>query len=281
MESWIFIGITAYLCYAISTILDKYLMTTKRDPVVTSNFKMFLNGVILLIIGLIFFDIEFTPKLIFWSLVLGILYGTTNALQFVCIKYGKIREVIPFFQSFSILLIFILSISLLGEKVTAFNIIGIVLILIGIFMILTNEKFTIPKMNKLFLMMLSMSILTALYFIFAKMTVSTEKPISISIIMYLSSALILLIFNLYNKKHKQLFVVSNFKIIPTAIFGALGTLLLYIALITGDLSKINPLSGTVSIVVFIVGILFFKEKFYWHKLSGTIMAVIGIYFISI
>jgi len=36
-----------------------------------------------------------------------------------------------------------------------------------------------------------------------------------------------------------------------------------------------------SVFVFIIALMFLKEKFYWHRLIGTIIVVIGIYFISI
>ena len=69
--------------------------------------------------------------------------------------------------------------------------------------------------------------------------------------------------------------------VSMAVFGALGTLLFFLALSIGNASKVYPIAGVESMLIFIFAILFLKERFEWHRFLGTGIIVLGIAFVSI
>lgn len=65
MEFWLLLGILSYISYAICTSIDKYLMDTKHDPLITNTVKMFFDGLTVLVLGLLFFNLDFTSELLY------------------------------------------------------------------------------------------------------------------------------------------------------------------------------------------------------------------------
>ncbi|MCK4781425.1 DMT family transporter [Candidatus Parcubacteria bacterium] len=281
MELWILLGILSYLSYAISTSIDKCLMNHGWNPLVTNTVKMFFDGLILLIIGLIFFNLSFTSELLIYSLLLGFLYAFSGILYFKCLKYKDVGEVVPYLQSFTILLVFIGSIFLFSESVNSYNYIGILLIIIGVYLVLLKDGLKIPKIDKILFFIFLIVILNTGYILVVKSSLHNIEPINIAIMMYFSTTLVLLGFSIFHSKQKEIFKVKNLKIIPAAFFGALGTLFLYSALSIGNASKVYPLAGLESVFVFIIATIFLKEKFFLYRFIGTIIVFAGIYLICI
>lgn len=281
MKLWLVLGILSYLFYAISTSIDKHFMNKKYDIFSTNTFKMFFNAIILLIIGLIFFKLNFTSKLFFWSLILGGIYALSGIIYFASLKLKDVEIVVPYYQSYLLFFTFIFSVILLNESVNIYNYIGIILLLIGVYTILSENGFKIPKLDKAIFLILIMVVLNLVYNILAKKILYDIKPIDLAIMMYFSCTIFLVAYILLSKKQRSLFDVKSSRIIFASIFGAMGTLLLYFALSVGNASKVYPIAGLQPFFVFIIAYIFLKTRFYWHRLIGTVIVFFGIFLISL
>nr|MCK4929879.1 DMT family transporter [Nanoarchaeota archaeon] len=285
MKLWLLLGILSYLSYAISTSIDKYMMNHKYGVFRTNTVKMFFDGVILLIIGLIFFDLNFTPNIILWSLILGVIYALGGIIYFTVLKLKDVGQVIPYFQSSEILLVFVGSLLLFNEFVTIFNYFGVFLILIGVYAVLSETGIKFPKLDKAFFLVLLIVIIDVVYWLLVKKLLFDIKPINLAIMMYFSTTLILFVYQVLFRKQSLSSLISFKPKIPkialAAFFGAMGTFLIYSALSIGDISKVYPIAGIQSVFIFIIASIFLKEKFYWHRMIGTVIVFAGIFLISL
>jgi len=285
MELWLILGILSYLSYAISTSIDKYMMNHKYGVLRTNTFKMFFDGLILLGLGLLFFRLDFSYNLLLWSLILGVLYALAGITYFFVLKLRDVSEVIPFLQSSEILLIFLGSLLLFNEVANVFNYIGVVLILIGVYAVLSETGLRRPRMNKAFYLILLVVIIDLFFWLLVKKLLYNAQPISLAITMYFSTTLVMIIYQaLFNRKSLKALTKINhelFKIGIAAFFGATGTFLLFSALTLEDASKVYPLAGSQAVFVFLIASLFLKEKFRWHRLIGTLLVFGGIFLISV
>jgi uncharacterized membrane protein len=285
MELWLVFGVLAYLSYAVSTSIDKYLMNRRFEVVRTDTFKMFFDGVVLLVIGLVFFGLDLTFGLVLWSLLLGFLYALTGIIYYTALKLRDVEEVVPFIQSSRILLIFVGGVVLLDEFVNAFNYVGVVLVLSGIYLVLSEDGLRFPRVGGSLALMVLFSIINAVYSLLVKRLLSDVEPINLAVLVYFSTTFILGVYQLLFRR-RSLFSFSYFKvglpkILVASFFGAMGTFLLYSALKLGNASKVYPVAGLESVFIFIIASVFLKERFYWHRLFGILVVCVGIFFVSI
>ncbi|UCD07890.1 MAG: DMT family transporter [Candidatus Aenigmatarchaeota archaeon] len=282
MEPWLLLGVLAYLSYAISTSIDKRFMNRGYEPVSIQTFKDFFDCVILLIIGLLFFSLNFTFELFLWSLLLGFISAISGILYFTSLKLKDIEIVVPYLQSSTILLVFISSIILFSEIINPFNYIGLVLILIGVYAVLAKKGLGLPRLDRAILLISLLVVLTAAYLLLVKSLLFNIEPINLAISVYFSTTIILACYMLiFRRKQKGSFDIRNSKIAVSAIFGSMGTLFLFYALSLGFASRVYPVAGLQSVFVFIIASIFLRERFYWHRLAGTIIVFLGILFISL
>jgi uncharacterized membrane protein len=281
MEVWLILGLLGYVAFAISTSIDKYFMNEHHNAVTTDTFKMFFNGTILLIIGLIFFNLQFTWSLFFWSLLLGFLYAITGIIYFTVLQKQDVEVVIPYAQSATILFTFIGSLLIFKEIAIHLNFLGVLFILVGIYAVLSKDGFAAPKLDKVFFLIFGIVILHTIYWLLVKNLLFIVEPVSLAILMYFSTTLFLTGFVLFSKNQRKKFKLASGKIAVSSIFGSIGTLLLYSALAIGNASKVYPLAGAQVVFIFILATLFLKEKFQWHRLIGTVIVGIGIYFVAL
>jgi uncharacterized membrane protein len=279
MNTWLIFGLLSYLSYAISTVIDKYFMNNGHHPASTNTFKMYFDGVILLLVGYVFFDLNFSLSILGWSFILGVLYAISGIIYFEVLKKKDVKVYVPYSQSAKILLTFIVSVIIFSEAVNVFNYLGVALILVGIYVVLSDNGFSMPKVDSAILLVLLAVIFGTIYSVLVKKLLFNIKPIDLAISMYFFSAIFMSIYLWYSKE-KDL-RLNDSKIIISAFFGAMGTFLLFCALEVGDAVKVFPMAGIQSVFVFIIASIFLKEKFYWHRLIGTIIVVGGIYFVSI
>jgi len=285
MELWFIFGILGYLSYAISTSIDEYLMDIKYEIVKTNSFKMLFDGLIIFLIGLMFFKLSFTPKLFLYSLVLGFIYALSGIIYFELLRLRDVEEVIPFLHSSKILIVFIGSLILFSEIAGPLNYLGIFLLLLGIYSVFSENGIKVPKANKTFLLIIVEILIGVIYAFLVKGLLFDIKPIDLAIMMYFSTTLILFSYQFLFKK-ETLKSIIDFKpkiskIILAAFFGSMGTFLIYSALSLGYASKVYPMAGLESVFLFIIASLFLRKRLCWHRLIGVIIVFAGIYLISL
>jgi len=284
METWLLLGIFGYSFHAVSICIDKYMMNKKYDIISTNTIRIFFNGMILTFLGLIFFNLNFTVGLFIWCLIIGLFFTISIIVYYYVLRLKELGEIMPFYQSSRVLFIFIFSAIVFNEIVTFLDYIGVALILIGIYLVLSENWFKIPKIDKssvIVLLSLPTSIINA---ILVKNLLFDVEPINLAISIYFSAALILTSFQLFSKRY-SLMMIRKFKskiptIMSASFFASIGTLFVYMALSVGNASKVYPIAGVQSVFIFIIAIAFLKEKFYFHRFVGVVIIFFGIFLIS-
>ncbi len=281
IEKWFLLGILSYFSYSLSNVADKYLLNLGYGVRKTFMFKSLFNGLILLILGFLFFKINITTKLIFQAFIPAVLFSSAGLIFYYSLKKKDAQIYVPFTQSAELLFIFTASIIFLKEAVNIYNILGVILIILGIYLILLKKKMSI-EFDRILFYMLFASVLVAIYSVFVKFLLFEIEPINLSVSIYFSVFIILLLTSLFIKEDKNKKVNFSFvKVGLTSFFGSIGTLLLFYALSIGNASKIYPLAGIQSVIVFFIAMIFLKEKFSWKRLFGSALVFAGIYFASL
>lgn len=285
MELWLLLGILSYLSFAISTTIDKDMMNRHYGALRTNTIKMFLDGVILLAIGFLFFELKFTFNVLLGALLLGGTYALAGVLYFKSLKLKDVATIAPFMISSIILFVFLGSVFLLNETVNAFNYVGVFIVVGGIYLLLSEKSFSIPRPDKGLILAVFVVVLVVFGSLLTKILLFNAEPITLGVLMYFSSALFLLVYHLFLKKD-SLWAPGYFKdgfkrIFVASFFGTLGTGFLFLALSLENASKVYPLGGLQSVFIFAIAILFLKEKFYWHKLLGILIVFAGVFLVSV
>lgn len=278
------IGVLSYFSYAVSSSIDKYMMNNERDAIATNTVKSFLDGTILLLIAFIL-GTKFDPKILPFAIGLGGLYAASGILYFKLMQQMNAETVIPVKQSSNILLVFSFSVILLSETVNHLNVLGAFFSSASAFIILKQEKLGMENFGKGVHLLVASLIITLIYSLLAKLFLSDFKAITLAASMYFSATVFQLLFQKHRGKLDEIRKIPDSGQLPTvtaaAVFGALGTFLLYTALKLGDASEVYPLAGAQSAFIFLIATFFLKEEFNWKRMIGLVTAIIGIYLIQI
>ncbi len=125
MNLWLILGITSYLSYAISTCIDKYMMKLRYSIIITNMIKAIFNGSILVIIGLIFFQLDFSGNISLIWFIPGIIYAYSSVIYYIALRKKDVGQIIPLYQSLGILFIFISSIVVFNEYLDGSDYLGV------------------------------------------------------------------------------------------------------------------------------------------------------------
>ena len=287
MESWLFLSIIGYSIGAISSVLDKYMMNLQYNPVTTSLLRVFFNASILASAGFLFLQLQLSPSILLYALIPGSLLALSFVVYLMVLRRKNASEVLPFWQSLDLMLIFLGSVIFFQEPVTLVNYGGIVVMLIGIYLVLTDNIRKTPRLNYSFLIVASILPIDLAYSLLIKKFLGAVPPISLAVstyaIAFLMLSAVVLVMRLRSHTHQNhAYVKPQARTVFTAsLFAAAGVGLLYIALSQGYASKVYPMAGISSIMVFLLATAFLKEKFYYHRLVGTLIVFLGMYFISL
>lgn len=281
MELWFYLTILSIFSFSISTSIDKKLMNSKNNPVGTNTFKMFFDWIFLLVLGLLFYKINFNFNTLLIGFILAIPYSISGIFYFNLVNVENISKSMPILQSLNTILIFILSIVIFNEKTIFFNYIGVFLSIIGIYLIMT-ENLSLPKIDKGFKLILWITVINLIYYILLKFFIQSQDSINLAISMYFFTALILFVYNQIFLNSKEIYSKLNLKLtFIAALFGGGGTFLLYSAIKLGNASKIYPMLATGVLFTYIIAILFLKEKITFKKMIGVLISTLGIYLIYV
>jgi len=284
MVSWLALGLLAFTSYSIATSIDKYVMGERYYPLVVNTVKMLLDGLYLVLIGSLFFTVTLPHLSQVWPvLVLGILYGASGVYYFKALKEGDVTEVMPYMLGSRILLVFVGSLLIFQESATWLNILGVVVILSGVWLILSPEG--LPRWDHAVLLVTVSLVFNVIYSLLAKVLVADIQPIVVAVMMYGTSALVLTGYlllrqPLWKAAERTLGLSGLGHITISAFFGSIGTLLLLSALKVGAASKVYPLTALETVFLFLIGVLVMKEKWAWHRALGVLAVALGIFLVA-
>jgi drug/metabolite transporter (DMT)-like permease len=285
MPRWLLFTILCFLSYTLSSAFDKYLVNHRYNIVRTDTLKMLLDAVVLLVVGVFFFDLQLSNELFMLALLPGALTAIGGILYFEALQKKDIEVIFPYLQAVGILLIFAASIFLFREPVSAINILGVFVICLGIFVLLSRHGFHLPKPDGIFSLAVGIALCDLLYALAVKQVLGEYAPINLAILVYLASTLFLFLYQLLlqNKSPSEIlsFRGSTPKVFFSSIFGSLGTLFLFTALSLGNASRIFPLAAMESVFIFIIATLVLKERFTPRRFASVLVIAVGIYFVLV
>jgi uncharacterized membrane protein len=201
------------------------------------------------------------------------------------LKKRDASEIQPFSQSLDTLFIFLASIVLLQESASFLNYVGIVIIVIGVYLVLTEHITKIPRLDKSLLIIIALVPLDIAYALLVKTLLGEADPIALAVSIYIMAFLILFVVSLLLRKrinNKPASFLPQLRIVLVAsLCAATAAAFLYTALSQANASKVYPMAGLSSVTVFLLATLFLQEKFHKHKFIGTLIVVVGIYLISL
>ena len=285
MELWFIFGIFGYMIGAVVGVLDKHMMNQRYHPVTTVLMRILFNAVFLGCAGLLFLNLTITPSLLLLAVIPAFLLAVSFIIYLRVLQRKNASEIQPFSQSLDTLFIFLASIIVLHEQVNLVNYVGILVIVIGIYLVITEHITKVPRMDRNLLIIVALVPIDVSYALIIKIFLGTTKPIALAVSIYLMAFLMLAIISLFMRR-KIRPTKASFKsqlpfVLTASLFVAVGVAFLYTALSQANASKVYPMVGVSSVTVFLLATIFLKEKFYVHRFIGTLIVVLGIYLISL
>ncbi|MBI4066771.1 DMT family transporter [Candidatus Gottesmanbacteria bacterium] len=270
-----FIAIIAGILSGITESLNKNITEEKYSAFSYSFLQIALNLVLITIPFILFSSLPPIGIVYLYILIAELFVLIGNASLIKAYKTEDLSNVIILFQ-ISLILPFVLGVTLLQEKITSLNIIGILLIISGIIIIFYRGKKLKPTTG-FFLALLSGTCFGfGTYFI--KLASSYTNPLALIFIAEVILTVLLLLIPQTYKDIKTIFRKYSKKIIISR-FTALGTFyLLMWAFQRSKLSISNTNFNTAFILSSVfLGVFFLGEKTdIRKKLTGSALCTLGI-----
>jgi uncharacterized membrane protein len=152
-------------------------------------------------------------------------------------------------------------------------------------LVLAEHITKLPRLDRSLLIIVALVPIDIIYALLIKTFLGSAEPIALAISIYLMAFFMLTVVSLLFRKQIRPTSVSlkpQLRIVLVAsLCAAASAAFLYTALSQANASKVYPMAGVSSIMVFLLATLFLKEKFYRHRFIGTLIVVLGIYLISL
>ena len=285
MELWFIFSLLGYMLFAVSGILDKVMMNNQYHPVTTVLLRTLFNAVFLSSAGLLFLNLNISVSLLLLAAIPAFLLMVSFVIYLRVLQRKNASEIQPFSQSLDVLFIFLASIILLHEQAILANYVGILVIVIGVYLVLSQHITKVPHLDRNLLIIVALVPIDVAYALLIKTFLGTAEPISLAVSIYLMAFLMLTIVSLFMRRQLQptkTYLKSQLRtVLAASLCAATGAALTYTALSQANASKVYPMAGISSVTVFLLATVFLKEKFHLHRFIGTLIVVLGIYLISL
>jgi drug/metabolite transporter (DMT)-like permease len=285
MELWFIFAILGYLIGAISGTLDKYMMNQQYHPVTTVLLRTLFNAVFLGSAGLLLLNMQITLSLLLLAFIPAFLLAFSFVVYLFVLQKRNANEIQPFSQSLDTLFIFFASIVILHEPASLPNYVGILVVVIGVYLVLSEHITKVPRLDRSLLIIIALVPIDIAYALLVKTFLGTADPIALAVSIYIMAFLILAVVTLFLRRYinnKPASLKPHIRtVIGASLCAATAAAFLYTALSQANASKVYPMAGVSSVAVFLLATIFLKEKFHKHKFIGTLIVVVGIYLISL
>ena len=285
MELWFIFAILGYTIGAISSILDKHMMNRLYHPVTWVLLRTLFNAVFLGTAGLLLIHLQITPSLLLLAAIPAFLLVISFVVYLFVLQKKNASEIQPFSQSLDTLFIFLAAVIFLHEPASLPNYIGILVTVIGVYLVLTEHITKVPRLDRQLLIIAALVPIDIVYALLVKTFLGTADPIALAVSIYIMAFLMLLVVSLLLRRYIHTTPASlkpQLRVVLVAsLCAATAAAFLYTALSQANASKVYPMAGVSSVAVFLLATVFLKEKFHRHKFIGTLIVVIGIYLISL
>jgi uncharacterized membrane protein len=284
---WLLLGLLSAISQSTADLFSKKGMQNLNEYTVAFSRTFFA---IFFMVPLLFFvEIPFL-NFVFWQIILinVIMISSAFILYMRAIKISPLSITIPMF-AFSPLFLLVTSPLILGEFPSIFGLIGILLIVLGAYVLSIKdvkqgalEPFKALFREKGALLMLIVAFLFSLGSNFVKIGVQHSNPVVYSVVEAVFMSCFLFPVSLFKSKK----ILSNIKVnlkqlLLIGLFQALVVILSFIAIEMIIVPYLISVRRTSIIFSTLYGYFFFKEKRITERLSGAIIMVIGILIISL
>ncbi len=285
MELWFIYAIIGYTIGAVSATLDKYMMNRMYHPVTTVLLRTFCNAIFLGTGGFLLLNMRLSTSLLLLAAIPAFLLAFSFVVYLFVLQKKNASEISPFSQSLDTLFIFLASIIILNEPARLENYVGILVVVIGVYLVLTEHITKVPRLDRSLMIIIALVPLDIAYALLVKTYLGDTDPIALAVSIYIMAFLILFIVSILLRRrinNKATSLMPQLRTVLIASFcAAIAAAFLYTSLSVANASKVYPMAGINSVAVFLLATVFLKEKFHKHRFIGTIIVVLGIYLISL
>ena len=285
MELWFLYAIIGYSIGAISATLDKYMMNRQYHPVTTVLLRTLSNAIFLGTGGFLLLNMHLSTSLLLLAAIPAFLLAFSFVVYLFVLQKKNASEISPFSQSLDTLFIFLASIIILNEPARPENYVGILVVVIGVYLVLTEHITKVPRLDRSLLIIIALVPMDIAYALLVKTFLGDTDPIALAVSIYIMAFLMLFIVSLLLRRYinnKPTSLMPQLRTVLVASFcAAIAAAFLYTSLSLANASKVYPMAGINSVAVFLLATVFLKEKFHKHRFIGTIIVVLGIYLISL
>lgn len=283
---WLILSLLTALLASLRAVFSKKSVK-KIDPYIVAWAWRFFAFVFLIPI-LLFIDIPSIQK-DFWTalFVSGTLNTITSILFIKALKLSDMSITIPM-TSLTPLFIVIISPFIIGEIPTPIGIMGVILIVLGSYLLNIKKKsqgffapFKALFEDKGARLMLIVALIWSVTSIYDKIGVQNSSPYFWSISISLFITIALTPFMISRSKEKLRFAVKNIPImLPIGLFSMLMLLTQMTAISMTLVSYVISIKRLNAVFSVILGFLIFKEKNIKERLLGTTVMVVGVILIT-
>jgi drug/metabolite transporter (DMT)-like permease len=263
------------------------MLQSEKNPLNTSTKAMSLGIAILTPFVIWYWYASGSPVIPFYAILFGFLSGVAELCYFFFLSYsyrhGELSVVYPIARGSAPVLTFFFGIFLLQERVNSLQIAGVILLIIGIWLVrsvkISGKKGLIPATLT--------GVFIAAYTIIDKIGLSYTTPVFFGELKFLFTTACLLLFipisRHFNKSYKQSNTKTSFKKIALiGIFLIIAYQLILFALSMSPVAIVSPLRESASVVVTAWGIWKLKEREgLYLKVAGVISIFIGIILLAL
>ncbi|MDD5133621.1 MAG: EamA family transporter [Candidatus Nanoarchaeia archaeon] len=292
---WIIYSLAAALCTSITYLIRKKTLIKEHSIRFLTILKFFEGIFVLLLIPFVNFELPFMVYILLF--LISLIGLEADIFDTKSLRKLEISNVFPL-KNLSPLFLVIISYIFLGEKLVLLQIIGIIILIFGTYVLecngnLLNYEYFFKRVKHsrylqyafLSLVLVSFSAIGEKY-AFNKHMID---PITILFFVYAFMAIEMLIIQIFfpkDKEHKnsikELFDTLNrarWPIFISALFGLLAAAFYYLAIQIALVSLVIPIKRLSTLITTVLGGGFFKEKHLLFRTLACIIMLIGLYLI--
>jgi len=311
--SWVVIALAAYFILAVCNLLDKFLIESVLSSSKAYVFAACLMSLLVFLAAPWFLEWPGLAPFLF-NILAGVIFALSLWLLYEALQRGETSRVLVIIGGLTPIFSLLFSLWFFKEHFTNNQWVGIVILLIGVFLIAllpqsrtylwrVMHKLKINNVSKgkgVILFAILSALAYSLYFICSKYAYASQSFASSFIWTRLGSGLFVLMFLLSKNNRREIFNAlskknpnkNKFLVIVNQCLGSLGFLLQNYAIFLGSVVIVNALQGAqyaflliISAIIAMLKPKLLKETFSWRiilqKSAAVIVIGIGLYFLTI
>lgn len=283
--TWFYLALGSAVIWGIVAILQKD--ASHGEHAIQFSASSMLLAAIIALVFLPF--VHFQQSLFAWTLMFisATIGGAAYYLGAKGIKYLCLSESSPLYNLGTVIAIF-LAVTVLGEKLTLSQVVGVTLIVLGTYILELKGKNPFSPFIKLFRSekihyILWATFLSSVLAIFTKYSLTYVEPMTYAFfhLVLVAASLIVLVFTRHNgfKDIKKGFQVHKWAIVAISALTVMGALTDIFALKLGEAALFVPVMRTWTLIAVLFGGAFYKERHLRNRLIATAIMLIGVFII--